>query len=415
MGRRAAFVACALALAYADPSGAQDRFTSDGSADILWRQEFASEGDDWINLILPLANGDVFLGGFVDRRDGAGAPDWRALAVRMTANGSVLWRTEHGAGSGVDAIWGGIETDEGDLALTGFTSRIGTGDIDTWFARLGPNGVVSGESSLGRAGYDRATDIAAAADGGFVAAGFTSDAGRGRDLQIVGLGPDAAERWRRNLGGEGDDQALYIEPAGDGGFIISGGVSNGADGDILVMKIDAAGREVWRTVIGEPGGLDVPHNLIVRPDGRIAVSGYTASWGSLGPHDLVSVSLSPTGEVLRLEVFGGAGDDRGMVSGIDAEGRIWLTGYTRSAGAGGWDAFLTRIDAEGGFEGFVTTFGGAADDNGTTVQPLSDGTLLLAVYSTSLREGGGQDALVMRVTAPRWDAPHPAFTRRRIR
>ena len=258
------------------------------------------------------------------------------------------------------------------------------------------------------------TDIAATPDGGFIGVGFTSAAGRGRDLTVVGVGPDGKERWRRNHGREGDDQALYIEPAGDGGYILSGGVSEGEDGQILVTKIDAEGRELWRRVVGEPGGLDVPHNLIVRPDGRIAVSGYTASWGSQGPHDLFSLTLSPAGEVQRLEVFGGAGDDRGMVSGIDAQGRVWLTGYTKSAGAGSWDVFLTRIDAQGSFEGFVTTFGGAGDDNGTAVHPLADGSLLLAAYTTSLRADGQQDAMLMRVAAPRWTTPHPAFTRRRI-
>jgi len=417
-------LALSAALLAAAPAAAQDasRFASDGSADILWTQVFASPGDDWVNLLLPLASGEVLAAGFLDRVDGQASPDWRALAARLRLDGTQIWRAEFGAGSGHDAFWGGVETSGGDLMLSGFTSRIGqgettSGDIDAFVARLSGDGKLIAERALGEAGYDRMTDLASTRDGGFIGVGFTSAAGRGRDLTVIGFGPDGAERWRRNHGGEGDDQALYIEPAGDGGYILSGGVSDG-DGDILVMKIDAEGRELWRRVVGEPGGLDVPHNLIVRPDGRIAVSGYTASWGSRGPHDLFSLTLSPAGDVLRLEVLGGAEDDRGMVSGLDAEGRIWLTGYTRSAGAGGWDVFVTRIDADGAFEGHVSTFGGPGDDNGTAVLPLADGTLLLAAYTTSLRSpdapGGAQDAVVARVSAPRWTAPHPAFTRRRV-
>jgi hypothetical protein len=239
-------------------------------------------------------------------------------------------------------------------------------------------------------------------------AGFTETDSAGRDVLIVKTGDDGIERWRRTFGGPGNDVALYLEPTADGGFVVTGTV----DGDVLTMKLDRHGNESWTRVVGAPEGNDIPHALTVHQDGRIQIAGYTQSWGST-VHDLLALTLAPDGAVVRHEILGGPDDDRAMSSALDGDGRTWITGYTRSAGAGGWDVFLTRLDRDGSFEGYVTTFGGSGDDHGTAVLPLEDGSLLLAAYSTSVG-AGRQDALLARVTAPSWRAPHPRFNRRRI-
>jgi hypothetical protein len=408
----AALGAMAL-LAAAAPVQAAD-LPSDGSSKALWTLRFASPQNDWINQILPLRDGAFLALGFLGREDGNDRSDWRALAVKFTGEGKVVWRKEYGAGAGRDAFWTAVEAPDGRIFATGFTDRVGSGGLDAWVAVLGADGDLMGETAAGGPGYDRATDIAPAADGGFVAAGFTTVEGRGRDFLLVKVDGQGREAWRRTIGGPKDDTALYIEPARGGGFIIAGGSDETGDGDVLMMQVDEEGREVWRRAVGEPGGVDVPHNLLVLADGAIMASGYTESWGSRG-HDMLALTLSPDGEVLRHEVFGGPEDDRVMVSGLDPQGRVWLTGYTRSAGAGGWDVFLTRLGRDGGFEGGISTFGGPADDNGTAVLPLGDGTALVAAYTRSLDPDSGEDALVMRVSAPDWSKPAAGFRKRRIR
>lgn len=379
---------------------------SDGSSRVVWLRPFATPLDDWINQIVPSRDSNFLVVGFLNR-DGTRS-DWRSLIAKLDAQGTVLWSREHGAGGGVDAYWAVAEARDGRLATAGFTTRIGNGGIDGHHAVLTADGLVVRESAFGGPAYDRFTDIAPAADGGYLLAGFTETDSAGREVLVLKSGDDGIERWRRTYGGPGNDVALYLEGTADGGFVLTGT----QDDDVLTMRLDREGNEVWTRVVGAPGGNDIPHALTIHPDGRIQIVGYTQSWGST-VHDLLALTLTPGGGVVRHEVFGGPDDDRAMSSAMDGHGRTWITGYTRSAGAGGWDIFLTRLDRDGSFEGFVTTFGGPGDDNGTAVLPLPDGSLLVAAYSTSIGPGR-QDALLMRVTAPEWRVPHPRFTRRRI-
>jgi hypothetical protein len=179
--------------------------------------------------------------------------------------------------------------------------------------------------------------------------------------------------------------------------VIAGGVEE-PDGDsqMLAMKVDAEGREVWRRTVGEAGRDDTNHGLALLPDGRAVLTGYSKSWDARD-HDVVAALLSPSGEVEHIDMIGGPDDDRPITPKVDAHGNVWIAGYTKSAGAGGWDVLVTVYDPRRGFGNVFAAFGGTGDDNGTAVQPLPDGTLLVAGYSLNLSTPS-PDAFVMRVS-----------------
>jgi len=390
-------VAAAAIPASADTSAAR-LTSSDGSSQILWLRDFTSPLDDWINDILPLRDGNYLAAGFLNRADTGS--DWRALAVKINADGNIVWQREHGAGGGVDAYWGVHEASDGRFSLAGFTTRIGAGGIDAYFSTLTVDGWIVKENAYGGPKYDRVTDLAPAADGGYVLAGMTESFGAGkRDILLLKVDANGIEQWRRIYGEPGNDAALYIEALPDGGFVIAGGTEGpGEDGQVLVMKIDSEGKELWKRAIGERATPDINHGLVLLPDGRIFVPAYSKSWGARD-NDVLAAVLKPTGEIERIDVIGGADDDRPMSARPDSRGIVWIAGYTKSIGAGGWDALLTAYDPDRGFTNVFTAFGGPEDDNGTMVQPLADGSLLLAGYSKSL-SAQAQDAFLMRVSGP---------------
>jgi len=377
----------------------------DPATRLVWVRSFASAGDDWINDIVPLGGGRHLAVGFLDRGDGS---DWRALAASFGEDGTMLSTREYGQGGGIDAFWNAAPAAEGGLAFAGFTTRIGAGGIDAWALFADAAGAMLREQSFGGAGYDRFTDVAAAADG-HVFIGHSQPPGEERRrLFAVRTDADGTTRWERIIEGPESISPLYIEPAGDGGFIVAGGIG----GDILVMKLDGDGRELWRRAVGTPEADDTNHGLALRPNGKIVVVGYSQSWGARG-NDILAVTLSSGGDVLSREMYGGAGDDRPRLVTADARGRMWIVGSTTSAGAGGSDALLVRLDASGRFEPGAVTIGGPADEIGTTVRRLADGSALVAGYGTA-PGAGGEDAFVARVSAPGFDRAHPAFVRRAI-
>jgi hypothetical protein len=393
--------------ALASPAAAPPDIRARGdSAEVLWQIRVPGAPNGWVNAITPLADGSFLASGFVGRDDAATGEDWQAFTLRFDDAGRTLWTQHYGAGSGTDAFWDAEPAADGGFVAVGFTDRIGAGGLDGWIVRLRADGSLVGESTVGGPSYDRLTDIAPVAAGGFVAAGFTTVEGLGREFLVVRIDDAGKEVWRRTYGGPGDQTALYIQAAADGGFVVAGGGPGGAsaadEGDMLVLKLSANGEEVWRRVVGDAAGSEIPHNLHILADGRIRMSGYTDVQGAQGPHDALVATLSADGDLLHAEFLGGAGDDRAMVSGIDAEGREWVTGYATGGPDQPWDMFLTRVDRDGRFEGPVVLLDSGGDDRGTAALPLPDGTLLLGGYS-ALVGGAGEDPVILRLGPPRWE------------
>jgi hypothetical protein len=383
-----------------------------GGADakIAWHQVIASPQDDWINDLVRLRNGNILGVGFVGREDGNANADWQAVAAEMDTRGKLVSDRRYGAGGGTDAFWSVAEAKDGRRAFAGFTTRIGPGGINGFALFSRADGTLLREDGYGDSGYDRFTDVAPAA-GGYVFVGHSQLAAPGspRRTYIIKTDGSGQKLWERIYGGPETWSALYVEPAGDGGFLISGGTDGGGDGDMFLLKVDGEGRELWRKRVGTPDWDEINHSLLVRRDGTIVLVGYTNARGS-DVHDIVAATLSKSGELQRLERFGGGRDERVTFAKEDSDGRVWIVGHTESAGEGGTDLMLTSLDKDGAFAGTVTTLGWKADDMGTALLPLGKDAILVAGYSRNLGQGG-QDAFVARLTRPAIGKAHPAFTR----
>ena len=380
--------------------------SGDDKARLHWVRTFSTPNEDWINDLALLRNGNVAAAGFLNRRDDPPS-DWSAVLAEVTPDGELVRQTHHGEGSGIDAFFGLAEAENGSLMFAGFTTRIGHGGIDAWTLMARSDGSVASEEAHGGAGYDRFTDVAAAGDGWIFLGHSQAEHSDKRRIFLVKTDRAGRKLWERAHDAAESWGALYIEPAPGGGFIVAGGTSTGDNADMFAMKVADDGRELWRKRAGTVDWNEINHGLVVRPNGEIVLVGYTNKGG--GANDVVTATLASNGEVIRLERWGGASDDRAILARAGADGRVWIVGHTASAGAGGDDAVITSLGKDGSFEGVATLIGGAADDRGTAVLPLADGSLVIAGYSRSLGPGG-EDAFVGRLSAPAGRA-HPGFRR----
>ncbi|HKQ98099.1 MAG TPA: hypothetical protein VJV75_09515 [Candidatus Polarisedimenticolia bacterium] len=376
---------------------------------ILMQAGFGSQGEDWINRVLPLRDGTLLAVGFLNRGE---TDDSHAFAVRMRPDGTVVWAREFGQ-AGANAFWAAREADEGRLFLCGYTSGSGAGGLDAFLLVLDAAGTTLAQSTFGGAKDDLAFDLTSTADGGVAVVGQTESSGAGeRDVFLIRADRDGRELWRHDYGQAGIDRGFGVVESPDGGFVVAG--ITAADPkqpvDGLIMKTDANGALLWRKVVaGEKA--DIPHYLHLLPGGKILVVGYGASWGARD-NDLLAITLAQDGTILHQEMYGGPGDDRGMTSAVDRDGHSLLVGYTQSAGAGDWDIILARLSPEGAFESMVT-YGTAMVDRGTAVAQLSDGSLLLGAYYSGTKTAG-LDGLVMRVDRPKWPKKPAGFAARTI-
>ena len=229
------------------------------------------------------------------------------------------------------------------------------------------------------------------------------------------------------LGGSGEDRGLGIAVDGAGNAYVTGrtlsatfpGVTassiqpaNAGSIDAYVTKINAAGTAiVYSTFLG---GSDLDEGLGIAVDaaGNAYVTGHTFSTtfpgvgaASIQPAeggfgDAFVTKINAAGTAIVYSTFlGGTGDELGFAIAVDGSGNAYVAGATslsttfpgitagslQPANGGGFDAFVTKINAAGTAVLYSTFLGGNGDDfgNGIAVDAAGDAFVTGSTASTN--------------------------------
>jgi hypothetical protein len=196
----------------------------------------------------------------------------------------------------------------------------------------------------------------------------------GTDIFVVKYRPTASCEWSRRFGGTADDRATGIAAIADGDVIVTGSfqgvvdfggepLTSAGDQDIFLVRLDQAANHTW----SERFGSDKPDwgsSVSVGPDAVVMTGWFwrTVDFGggaltSLGDSwDGVVASFSPSGEHRWSKRLGGNGHDGISQGAVDGNGNVVVTGlYVGPADfgsgpltfAGLSDIFLAKFTASG--------------------------------------------------------------------
>ncbi len=122
--------------------------------------------------------------------------------------------------------------------------------------------IKSWDKRFGGSGNDYALSIQQTIDGGYILAGYSysgadgdkSEASRGSaDYWLVKLDGNGNKSWDKRFGGSGNDIAYSIQQTSDGGYIVAGYSSSGADGD--KTEASRGGWDYWVVKFGLSGNI----------------------------------------------------------------------------------------------------------------------------------------------------------------
>jgi len=381
----------------------------------------------------------------------AGAAD--VFVARVNVDGSWVWATRGGGPDGAAARGVSALADGGAVVAGAFVGTASFGDADltsssifsdVFVARVNANGTWGWAARAGGTAFDvaEATGVSALGDGGAIVTGFfdgtisfgataLTSADGSSDVFVARVDGDGSWVWAARAGGSALDAAWGVSAFGDGSAIVVGGfngsasfggstlTSAGSD-DVFVARVGADGSWVWAARAGGTA-VDQARGVSVVSDGGAIVTGRftgTASFGgstltSAGSDDVFVARVGADGSWVWATSAGGSSFDQAWDVSALSDGSAIVVGYifgtasfggTSLTSAGGGDAFVARVSANGTWE-WAVRGGGPAVDQALGVSASGDGGAFVAgsfegtasFGGVALSSAGERNAFVARV------------------
>lgn len=363
--------------------------------EVAWERVLGSRGPDWITSIDLFPDGAVAASGLTNP-----APNEQSAWVQLfEAGGDLIWERKYG-GDGIEWAEFLQVLPDGGLVVAGATDSQGHGDFDGWVLRLDPRGEVVWDRTFGGARRDRIDAVRALPDGGFIVSGDTESAGDGPfDGWVIRLDADGDVVWEKTYGGDGRDEARFIDSLSDGGFAVAGLTTSrgAADEDAWVLRLHSSGEVVWEATVGGAAA-DRALELRETADGGIVVVGITHSRGDPEDADALAFKLDREGQVVWERALGEEGEDSLWALWPLADGDVVAAGSTPRVGGEDPDAWLVTLDAAG--EVLAEEICGTEGRNNLgAVRSLPDGGLIAGGQT---RSAGAEfpDVWLLRLAPP---------------
>lgn len=343
--------------------------------EVIWKHIFPVPGRPIVPSILALDDGGlVAVGGY--RGTKGREKTWGG---RFTSRGKVLWQGPIGNRK---AAAFSVSPYAGDGYLIAGMTRTGNPpNVDGWLARVGGDGSVIWQRTVGGRKAELALSALSLPAGGVVIGGGTQSMGpkQGNGWAIA-LDAKGKPLWEHAYGGDRNDMMFAIIRARGGGFLLGGAIEGKlGQAKASLVRLDARGRTLWKRIYNPEFTSNI-HGLSPAPGGGFIVTGAIGLKGVKGNRAWV-FKIDDKGKTLWESRFGGRGNYLALSPHPRPDGGMTVLGIRHLNGFlpfdGGGMAWVFRLDAKGKMlweRRFMGVKGGLV----SSMAILNDGTIAAA-------------------------------------
>jgi len=317
--------------------------------------------------------------------------------VKLNAYGAMQWQEVFDIAPG-EYVSVHLASDGGYMVAT-TTGTLGAGSRDVWLVKLNQSGNIQWSKTYGDRGYQELKSICPTSDGG--AAMVMESPNSGYDLLLLKVDSKGDIEWKKVLNDKGVGNGMnvkFILQTAEGGYVMSGSISIGGSGGVMMLKLDRNGNILWQKVYqqeiqwGISGG-GVANSVDETVDGGYVLAG-TTSLGA-GGGDVFVLKLDQNGYIQWQVIYGGVVEDEANCISQTSDGGYVVAGATKSFGINGtYDFWVLKFDASGAIQ-WQKTYGGIGkeyayflSERAVAIQQTSDDGYILTGTSPSFDPEG---------------------------
>jgi hypothetical protein len=351
---------------------------------------FGTAGNDVSRSVRQLSSGSIYVLGNSDSSMYGGTD---VTLTKLDVHGNELWTMYYGTALNENGFYLNTTTD-GNFVLAAEREN-SAGNLDVLVYKVDTSGSVLWSYMYATPVNETVRYIEQTSDGGYILAGSQNDAGGLYDMLALKLDAGGNYQWHQVYGRTDNDYADMIHQVGSDYILTGDTKSYGAGGyDVILYSIDSMGIEIWSDTYGD-SVQNGCQGLLLTSDGNYLSYGETEIYPA-SPFQFYLEKIDVSGNSLWRKTFGGTGADAVFSVREDPDGGFVCTGYSNSYNSGApLDLVIFKTDTAGNFL-WEQTYGGPGIDIGYEIIHSFDGNGFII---TGKRYNAGEDYYLLHLDA----------------
>lgn len=284
--------------------------------------------------------------------------------------------------SGADVAFSIQQLADSSLYLGGFSEQGSNGQYDFALKKVTPDGNLIWSKNYGTIYNDQALGMCRADSTNLMMIGTTEDPNNQLSTDVLLIKIDSAgnELWRHTYGGPQYEQAKWVQQIQDGGYIFCGFAPDLFGSiDTYIVRIDSTGTQLWESFIGG-AHVESGDRIISVPGGDFIVASTTTNNGN---SDVRLSRIDQNGIVVWDTITGDSLQCGSQGVLLDSHLRLIVFGETEISPFSKYDYFIQAFDLNGR-ELWRKTFGGGGTNALFDLKEDQNGDFIGTGYSNSI-------------------------------
>lgn len=247
---------------------------------------------------------------------------------------------------------------------------------------------------------DRAVDLTRDTAGNVIVTG-TSWNGTDFDIVTVKYDPSGNELWNRSYNGTGngfdEGRAIYVDQAGN--VAVTGFTERPSSNyDVITIVYDAAGTQLWATNYnGTASGFDEGYDVMIDNSGNVYVTGGATTTTSNNNYVTIKYNSSGVQQWATTYSNNNSNVECAYAMDMDAAGNVYVTGASYGGSANDCDV-ATLMYNNSGVQQWVRRFNGPGTrfDSGQDISVSPGGEVYVCGYARAAVGITNYDALLLK-------------------